>query len=162
VACARALKKAGARVELLSPKPGRIQAFRHLDKGSTFTVDRPLQQAQPDRCEALLLPRGALNADALWTLPEVQTFVRHFQRAGKPVAIICHARSLLVSAHLVRDALTRYHTIQDDIRNAGRQWVDQEVVEDGNRVTSRQPKDLPAFNKAMIWLYSSMPLVAGR
>ena len=91
-------------------------------------------------------------------MPEAQSFVRAFQTAGKPMAVICHAPWLLVSAGLVRGRkLTSYHTIQDDIRNAGGKWFDQEVVQDGNRVTSRQPSDIPAFNRAMLQLFARQP-----
>ncbi len=153
-----ALQKAGAHAEVISPKPGTVQAFRHHDKGKTIPVDRPLCDVRPDDYDALLLPGGALNADALRMLPEVQEFVRHFQQAGKPMAVICHAPWLLVSAGLVRGRrLTSYHTIQDDIRNAGGEWLDREVVEDGNWVTSRQPSDIPAFNRAMLRLFARQP-----
>ncbi len=155
-----ALQKAGAHVEVLSPKPGSIQAFRHFDKGRTVPVDQLLHDVRPEDYDALLLPGGALNADALRMLPEVQAFVHHFQDAGKPMAVICHAPWLLVSADVVRGRrLTSYHTIQDDIRNAGGEWLDQEVVEDGNWVTSRQPSDIPAFNQAMLKLFARVPAV---
>src|SRR5262249_14735507 len=109
----------------------------------------------------LLLPGGALNADALRVLPEVQEFVRHFDEDRKPMAIICHAPWLLVSANLVRvRRLTSHYTIQDDIRNAGGEWLDRDVVEDDNWVTSRQPRDIPAFNVGMIRLFGRVP--AGR
>jgi protease I len=153
-----ALQKAGAHVEVVAPKPGTVQAFRHHDKGRTVPVDRLLHDVQPDNYDALLLPGGALNADALRTVPEVQSFVRHFQDAGKPMAVICHAPWLLVSADVVRGRrLTSYYTIQDDIRNAGGTWLDQEVVEDANWVTSRRPSDIPAFNKAMLTLFARVP-----
>jgi protease I len=152
------LQQVGAHVEVISPRGGTVQAFRHLDKGRTVPVDRLLHDVQPEDYNALLLPGGALNADALRTLPEVQAFVRSFQDADRPMAIICHAPWLLVSAGLVRGRrLTSYHTIQDDIRNAGGEWLDQEVVEDGNWVTSRQPSDLPAFNRAMLQLFAREP-----
>src|SRR5262249_10371173 len=135
-----ALLGAGARVEVVAPKPGTVQAFRHLDKGRTVPVDRLLHDVRPEDYDALLLPGGALSADALRALPKVQAFVRRFQTAGKPMAVICHAPWIPVSAGLVRGRrLTSYHTIQDDIRNAGGEWLDQEVVEDGTWVTSRQP-----------------------
>ncbi|HLW68255.1 MAG TPA: type 1 glutamine amidotransferase domain-containing protein [Gemmataceae bacterium] len=153
-----ALQKAGAHVEVIAPKPGMVQAFRHHDKGRSVPVDRLLHDARPEDYDALLLPGGALNADALRVVPEVKSFVKHFQDAGKPMAVICHAPWILVSADLVRSRrLTSYHTIQDDIRNAGGNWLDREVVEDANWVTSRQPSDIPAFNKAMIKLFSRVP-----
>jgi deglycase len=153
-----AVRKAGAHVEVISLKPGHIQAFRHFDKGRQVRVDRTLEDAHADDYDALLLPGGALNADALRVMPEVQSFVHHFQDAGKPMAVICHAPWILVSAGLVRGRrLTSYHTIQDDIRNAGGEWLDQEVVEDDNWVTSRQPSDIPAFNKVMLKLFARVP-----
>jgi protease I len=153
-----ALQKAGAHVEVIAPKPGSVQAFRHFDKGRTVPVDRLLHDVRPEDYDALLLPGGALNADALRIMPKVQSFVRHFQNAGKPMAVICHAPWLLVSANVVRGRrLTSYHTIQDDIRNAGGEWLDKEVVEDGNLVTSRQPSDIPAFTRAMLDLFARVP-----
>jgi protease I len=153
-----ALQKAGAHVEVVAPHPGTVQALRHLDKGRTVPVDRLLHDARPEEYDALLLPGGALNADALRALPKAQAFVRDFQDAGKPMAVICHAPWLLVSAGLVRGRrLTSYHTIQDDVRNAGGEWLDREVVEDGNWVTSRQPGDLPAFDRAMLELFARTP-----
>jgi protease I len=115
-----ALQQAGARAEVVAPKPGTVQAFRHHDKSRTVPVDRLLHDVRPEDYDALLLPGGALNADALRMLPAVQAFVRAFQGAGKPMAIICHAPWVLISAGLVRGRrLTSYHTIQDDIKNAG-------------------------------------------
>lgn len=151
----RALKEAGARVEVLSTKSGQIQAFRHHDKGTTVSVDRLLDQAQPSEYDAVLLPGGALNADTLRMEPKVQSFLQEMQQAGKPFASICHAPWELVSANLVKGrTLTSYYTIQDDIRNAGGNWVDREVVVDGNWVTSRQPDDIPAFNREMLKLFA--------
>ena len=153
----RALKEAGARVEILAPKEGAIQATRHGEKTITVTVDRTVGAASAAEYDALMLPGGALNADTLRMIPEVRTFVQELHGAGKPIAAICHAPWVLVSAGLVGGrTVTSYHTIQDDIRNAGGNWVDQEVVVDGNWVTSRQPKDIPAFNREMIRLFSKM------
>jgi protease I len=158
-----ALQKAGAHVEVVSPKAGEIQGFHHFDKSKSVPVDRKLHDVRVDDYDALVMPGGALNADALRTLPEVKAFVRGFQDAGKPMAVICHAPWTLISADLVRGrTLTSYHTIQDDVRNAGGNWVDREVVEDGNWVTSRQPSDLPAFNQAMLKLFSGALAHAGR
>lgn len=153
----RALQEAGARVEVLSPQAGEIQAFRHHDKGTTVKVDRVLDEAQPNSYDALVLPGGALNADTLRVEPKVQAFIQEMQNSGKPMAVICHAPWILVSANVVSGrTLTSYHTIQDDIRNAGGNWVDQEVVVDGNWVTSRKPSDIPAFNREMLNLFSSL------
>jgi protease I len=152
----KALREAGARVTILAPGAGEIQGVRHdIDKTIKVKVDRTVKGASAEEFDAVHLPGGALNADAMRMVPEVQAFLRAMQDAGKPFAVICHAPWELVSAGLVRGrTLTGYHTIQDDIRNAGGHWVDREVVEDGNWVTSRQPSDLPAFNRAMIHLFS--------
>ena len=152
----KALREAGAQVTILSPKTGEIQGVRHdIDKTIKVRVDRTIEDASAEEFDAVHLPGGALNADAMRMVPEVQAFLRAMQDAGKPISAICHAPWELVSAGLVRGrTLTGYHTIQDDVRNAGGRWVDREVVEDGNWVTSRQPTDLPAFNRAMIRLFS--------
>ncbi|HEY9617995.1 MAG TPA: type 1 glutamine amidotransferase domain-containing protein [Microcoleaceae cyanobacterium] len=151
----RALKAAGATVEILSTKQEQIQAFRHHDKGVTVFAEGLIDQANPDDYDAVLLPGGALNADMLRVLPKLQAFLKQIQAAGKPIAAICHAPWELISAGLVQGrTLTSYYTIQDDIRNAGGKWVDQDVVVDGNWVTSRQPDDIPAFNREMLELFS--------
>src|SRR5919201_5195701 len=152
----KALREAGAQVTILSPRPGEIQGVRHdIDKTIKVKVDRPLKGARAEEFDAVLLPGGALNADAMRMVPEVQAFLRAMQEADKPFAVICHAPRELVSAGLVRGrTLTSYHTIQDDIRNAGGHWVDSEVVEDGNWVSSRQPSDIPAFNDGMLRLFA--------
>jgi deglycase len=151
----KALEQAGATTVLISPKPGQVTGMNHDVKADTFKVDLTLDQAQPGDFDALMLPGGALNADFLRMIPKAQDFVRQFDRSGKPIAFICHAPWLLVSAGLVKGRkLTSYHTIQDDIRNAGGNWVDQEMVRDHNWVTSRSPKDLGAFNPAMVSLFS--------
>ncbi len=152
----KALKDAGAQVTIVSPKPGEIQAVHNdLDKTLKVRVDREVKEVNASEFDAVQLPGGAVNADRMRMVPEVQAFLRAMQGAGKPIAAICHAPWELVSAGIVRGrTLTSYHTIQDDIRNAGGNWVDQEVVTDGNLVTSRQPSDIPAFNRAMIDLFS--------
>jgi protease I len=152
----KALREAGAEVTILAPRAGEIQGVRHgLDKTIKVKVDRTVRGAAAGDFDAVHLPGGALNADAMRMVPAVQAFLRAMQGAGKPFAVICHAPWELVSAGLVRGrTLTGYHSIQDDIKNAGGRWVDQEVVEDGNWVSSRQPDDLPAFNRAMIRLFS--------
>src|SRR5205807_10205407 len=158
----KALREAGAKVTILSLKPGQIQGVRHdLDKTIKVNVDRVIRDVSADEFDAVHLPGGTVNADSLRMVPEVQAFLRAMQDAGKPRAAICHAPWELVSAGLVRGrALTSYHTIQDDIRNAGGRWLDREVVEDGNWVTSRQPGDLPAFNRAMLALFSRTPVAS--
>ncbi len=149
----KALRNAGILVDIISVKPGKIQGVKHHDKSIRIDVDRTLDQADPDDYDVLMLPGGALNADTIRTDPEVQAFVRAFNDAGKPMAVICHAPWLLVSSGLVKGrTLTSYKTIRDDIENAGGNWVDQDVVVDRNWVTSRKPADLPAFNREMLKL----------
>lgn len=151
----KALEDAGAKTTLFAPKEGAIQSFKHHDKAGRFEVDRTLASANAADFDAVLLPGGALNADTLRVQPRAQEFVREMDGQGKPIAAICHAPWLLVSAGLVRGrTMTSYHTIQDDLRNAGANWVDQEVVRERNWVSSRQPSDVPAFNKAMIELFA--------
>lgn len=152
----RALRQAGAHPELLSVTSGQIQAVRHdLQPTEKFDVAKTLDQAKPEEYDALLLPGGAVNADRLRTEPDVQAFIKQMNGAGKPMAVICHAPWELVSSGLARGrTLTSYHTIQDDLRNAGATWVDREVVVDGNLVTSRQPSDIPAFNREMLNLFA--------
>jgi len=152
----QALKNAGALVTIVSPSSGEVQGVRHdLEKTIKIKVDRTMKEVSADEFDAVQLPGGAVNADGMRMTPEVQAFLRAMQGAGKPIAAICHAPWELVSAGLVRGrTLTSYHTIQDDIRNAGGNWVDREFVQDGNWVTSRQPSDIPAFNRGMIDLFS--------
>jgi protease I len=151
-----ALEKAGAETLVISPKDSEvIQGMRHDKRGRSVPVDLPLEYANPDRFDALLLPGGALNADTLRSDKRAQEFVKKMDRDVKPIAFICHAPWLLVSAGLVKGkTLTGYHTIQDDIRNAGGDWVDKEVVRYGNWVSSRKPSDIPVFNEEMIKLFS--------
>ena len=152
----KALRDAGAQVNIVSLGRSHIQAVRHdLDKTIRIKVDRTIGDVSADQFDAIHLPGGTVNADSMRMVPEVQSLLRAMQDAGKPIAAICHAPWELVSSCLVLGrTLTGYHTIQDDIRNAGGNWVDQEVVVDGNWVTSRQPGDLPAFNRAMLELFS--------
>lgn len=159
----KVLQDAGAQVDIIAPHRGNVLGFRHDDKGKTVLADHTIEEAAPGDYDALLLPGGALNADALRVDPHAQAFVRNIQDAGKPIAVICHGPWLLVSAGLVTGRrLTSYYTIRDDIRNAGGDWVDQEVVEDANWVSSRQPSDLPAFNRAMLKLFAQAPAAAKR
>jgi protease I len=146
----KALRHAGASVDIFSPKSGEIQTFSHFDKASKVKA-QALKSAHPDDYDALLLPGGALNADALRVEPAVKRFVQSFDRDKKPMAFICHAPWILISAGLVKNrTLTGYHTIEDDVRNAGGHWVDHEVACDYNWVSSRQPGDLPVFNREML------------
>ena len=150
-----ALDEAGARTTLFAPKAGNIYSMNHHDKAAQYDVDQTLDHARADEFDAVLLPGGALNADTLRVHPRAQQFVRDMDEAGKPIAVICYAPWLLISAAIVRGrSITSYHTIQDDIRNAGGKWQNEEVVQDKNWVSSRQPSDIPAFNRAMIDLFS--------
>jgi protease I len=158
----QALEDAGARVDVVAPKAGAIQAFKHHDKSITVPVDRTLDEARPEEYDALMLPGGALNADALRVEPKAKRFLRAMWEAGRPFAVICHAPWELVSAGLAEGRrLTSYHTIQDDLKNAGADWVDEEVVVDGQLVTSRQPDDLPAFNREMLRVFEEAGVRAG-
>jgi protease I len=147
----KALEKAGATTELLSIKPGTIDAFDHFDKAEKIKVDRLVEEADASEYDALMIPGGVGNPDQLRGDENVVSFVRDFFEAGKPVAAICHAPWVLVEAGVVRDrTLTSWPTLQTDIRNAGGNWVDREVVVDRGLVTSRKPDDIPAFNEKMI------------
>jgi len=152
----KALRHAGADVTIVSLEPGDIQGFQHDTKSIKVGVDRTIREVTAGEFDAVQLPGGALNADTMRMVPQVQEFLYQMEDAGKPIAAICHAPWELVSAGLVRGrTLTSYYTIQDDIRNAGGKWVDREVVEDNNWVTSRQPDDIPAFNEAMLKLFAA-------
>ncbi len=154
----KAYKAAGARVDVIGLKAGQIQGFNHIEKGDMVAVDRTLDEAKPDEYDALLLPGGAVNADLMRAEPKVLAFIKAIDGAGKPMAVICPAPWALISSGVARGrTLTSYYTIQDDLRNAGATWVDQEVVEDGNLVTSRQPDDIPAFNEAAMRLFVKVP-----
>lgn len=151
----KALDEAGATTTLFAPKAGKVYSMKHHDKAAQYDVDETLDRARSEEFDAVLLPGGALNADTLRVHPRAQQFVRDMDEAGKPIAVICHAPWLLVSANLVRGrTMTSYHTIQDDVRNAGAKWQDVEVLRDKNWVSSRQPSDIPAFNRVMIELFA--------
>ena len=151
----KALDAAGAITEVIAPKSGEIQAVQHDKKTQKVKVDRTLDSVNASEFDAVLLPGGAMNADALRIEPKAQEFVRAINQAKKPIAVICHGPWLLISAGLAKGRkITSYKTIQDDLRNAGAQWSDQEVLRDENWVSSRQPTDIPAFNREMIGLFS--------
>jgi protease I len=147
----KALDEAGAQTEVISLEPGKIQGFNHYDKGDEIPVDRTIEEASADEYDALLLPGGVGNPDTLRMDENVVSFVRDFFEQGKPVAAICHGPWTLVEAGVVRNrTLTSWPSIQTDIRNAGGNWVDEEVHVDQGLVTSRKPDDIPAFNAKMI------------
>ena len=152
----KALQQAGADTVVISPKQGEVQAMKHDEKTQKVKVDMALEKANADEFDAVLIPGGALNADALRVEKKAQDLVRKIDQAGKPIAVICHGPWLLVSAGLTRGRkMTSYHTIQDDLRNAGAEWEDSECVRDRNWVSSRQPSDIPTFNREMINLFAS-------
>jgi protease I len=147
----KALREAGAEVELLAPESGEIQAFEHLDKGDTFPVDREVSKADPGDYDGLVLPGGVANPDLLRMDEQAVDFIRKFFESVKPVGAICHGPWTLVEAGVVRGRrLTSWPSLQTDIRNAGGTWVDEECVVDGGLVTSRKPEDLPAFNAKLV------------
>lgn len=147
----KALEEAGARVEVIAPHDGEIQGFNHLEPGKKQRVDLTLERAQPERYDALMLPGGANNPDQLRINDAALAFVRAFAEAEKPMGVICHAPWILVNAGIAEGKrLTSWPTIRQDLRNAGAEVVDEEVVVDAGLVTSRGPKDLPAFCAKLI------------
>ena len=154
----RALQAAGAATFVVSPKGPMLTGMKHHDKGDLFHVDVPLDHADPSDYDALVLPGGVVNADALRMNEAAQHFVRAIARDNKPLAVICHGAWLLVSAGLVKGrTLTSWPTLKDDLENAGAKWVDREVQADHQWISSRKPDDLPAFNRAFLALLSSHP-----
>ncbi|MGS0895396.1 type 1 glutamine amidotransferase domain-containing protein [Burkholderia stagnalis] len=152
----RALAAEGARIDVISEQAGEIQGFRHLDKGGRVKVDRvkvdrTFDDAREGDYDAIVLPGGVANGDAMRMIPAARAFVTAAVGAAKPIAAICHGGWLLVSSGLVEGrTMTSWPSLQDDIRNAGGKWVDERVVRDGNLITSRKPDDLDAFNGALI------------
>jgi protease I len=146
-----ALHEAGAEVDLLAPEEDEIQAFNHLDKGDTFTPDRTVGDADPGAYDGLVLPGGVANPDQLRTETDAVQFVRAFFEAGKPVGVICHGPWTLINADVVDGrTLTSWPSLQTDLRNAGAEWVDEEVHVDQGLVSSRKPDDLEAFNAKIV------------
>jgi protease I len=146
-----AVREAGAEAELLAPETGEIQAFNHLDKGERFSVDRAVGEADADAYDGLVLPGGVANPDNLRTHRDAVSFVRDFFSSGKPVGVICHGPWTLIEADVVKGrTVTSWPSLQTDLRNAGAEWVDQEVVTDNGLVTSRKPDDLPAFDAKIV------------
>src|SRR2546421_6400625 len=146
-----ALHEAGAETTIVSVKSGQIYGMHHEKKGDTFDVDMTLDEARPEEFDALMIPGGLMNPDTLRSTPEALEFTKHFFKEGKPVAAICHGPWVLIDAGVVRGrTLTSWPAIKTDVRNAGGNWVDEEVVVDNGLVTSRKPDDIPAFNEKMI------------
>jgi protease I len=147
----QALEAEGAQITLISPAEGQVKAFQHDQPGDTFPVDQALSGANAADYDALVLPGGVANPDKLRTIPEAVQFVKAFFEAGKPVGAICHGPWTLIEADVVRGVtLTSWPSLQTDLRNAGANWVDEQVVTDKGLVTSRKPDDIPAFNAKLI------------
>jgi len=147
----KAVEEAGAEVDVIAPEKEQIQAFNHLDKADTFDVDKTTSEARADDYDGVVLPGGVANPDTLRTDKDAVRFLREFFAAGKPVGAICHAPWMLVEADVVDGRnVTSYPSLQADIRNAGGNWVDEEVVVDSGLVTSRKPDDIPAFNSKIV------------
>ena len=147
----QAVKEAGGQPELISMETGEIQAFNHYDKSNTYKVDKDFSSARVDDYDGLVIPGGVGNPDTMRTDDDAVEFVRSFFEAGKPVAVICHGPWMLVEADVARGRkLTSWPSLETDIRNAGGNWVDEEVVVDQGLVTSRKPDDLPAFCEKLV------------
>jgi len=147
----KAVEAEGAEVELISLEKGEFQGFEHLDKGETFTADKAAKDADPDDYDGLVLPGGVANPDFLRSDEDAVRFVRAFFEAKKPVGAICHGPWTVVEADVIKGrTLTSWPSLKTDIRNAGGQWVDEEVHVDQGLVTSRKPDDIPAFNAKIV------------
>ncbi len=151
----KALDQAGAETRIVSPQSSRVRAWNLTEWGDKFPVDVALGEARPDDFDALHLPGGVMNPDLLRMQPRAIAFVKAFFDAGKPVSVICHGPWTIIEAGAARGRrITSWPSLKTDLRNAGAEWVDQEAVVDGNLVSSRKPDDIPAFNKAMLDLFS--------
>ena len=151
-----ALEKEGAKCALIAPKEGEVHGFKHHEKAEKFKVDLTLAKANASEFDAVMLPGGVVNADAIRIDKKAQQFVQEIDRAGKPIAVICHGPWLLISAGLMKGRhITSWPTLQDDLRNAGGNWEDKECIRDRNWVSSRKPDDLPVFNREMISLFAT-------
>lgn len=147
----QALEQAGAQTQIVSPKSDNVRGWKHTEWGDQFRVDVPIDNANPEDYDALLLPGGVMNPDKLRRDERVLSFVKTFSDAGKPIAAICHGPWTLIDAGLVKGRkLTSYESIQTDLKNAGAKWTDEEVVVDKGLITSRKPQDIPAFNQKII------------
>jgi protease I len=151
----RALDQAGAKTSIVSPRNGRVRAWNFTEWGENFPVDVALDRARPQDFDALLLPGGVMNPDKLRMEPKAVAFAKAFFDAGKPVGVICHGPWTIIETGAARGRrIASWPSLKTDLRNAGAEWMDQEVVVDGNLVSSRKPDDLPAFNRAIIALFS--------
>ncbi len=152
----QALEDAGAKVEILSTKEGKVKGWNHDEPADDFKVDLTFKAANIDQYDAMVLPGGVQNSDTIRIDADAQKLVKAIDAAGKPLAVICHGGWLLVSAGLVEGkTMTSFKTLKDDLSNAGAHWVDKEVVKDGQLISSRQPDDIPAFNRELIQALSA-------
>ena len=150
-----ALNEAGAETAIVSPQPTTVRAWDFTDWSKDYPVDQQLDNAKPDDFDALLLPGGVINPDRLRMIPKAVAFAKAFFDAGKPVASICHGPWMVIETGAARGKrLATWPSLKTDVRNAGAEWIDEEVVVDGKLVTSRKPDDIPAFNREMIKLFS--------
>ena len=158
----KALDKAGANTRVVSPAKGKARGWNHTEWGQYVAVDVPMGQARAEDFDALLLPGGVINPDKLRMIPEAVAFVKAFFDADKPVAAICHGPWMIVEAGCADGRrIASWPSIRTDLRNAGAEWVDQEVVVDRNLVSSRKPGDIPAFNREMLALFARAAVPAG-
>jgi protease I len=147
----KALKDAGAKTQIVSPNEQEVQGWNHFDHADKFPVDVPLERANADDFDALLLPGGVANPDQLRMIDAAVNFVKSFVDSGKPIASICHGPWTLIEAGAAKGrTMTSWPSIRTDLKNAGARWVDEEVITDNGIVTSRKPDDIPAFNRKMI------------
>jgi protease I len=147
----KALEAAGAKADIISPQAGKVKGWQHTNWGDELPIDRTLDEARPGDYDALLLPGGVMNPDTLRMNPKAVAFVQAFVDTHKPIAAICHGPWPLIETGIVRGRkMTSWPSLKTDLKNAGAEWVDQEVVVDQGLVTSRKPDDIPAFNKKMI------------
>lgn len=152
---AKALRDAGATVTVIAPHDGKVRGWNHTDWGDEIEIDQVLGKADPTAFDALVLPGGVMNPDKLRTIPQAVSFVARIFEDGKPIAAICHGPWMLVETGIVRGhTVASWPSLRTDIRNAGGKWVDQEVVYDDGIVTSRNPHDIPAFNRRMLDVFA--------
>lgn len=158
----KALDQAGAETSVVSPRSEHVRAWNFTEWGDNFPVDVALDRARPDDFDALLLPGGVINPDKLRMQPKAVAFAKAFFDAGKPVAAICHGPWTVIETGAARGRrIASWPSLKTDLRNAGAEWTDQEAVVDGNLVSSRKPDDIPAFNRAMIDVFSRSRVPSG-
>lgn len=149
----------GAKTDIVSPETDTIKGWNHTDWGDEFKVDVPIEHARAEYYDALFLPGGVMNPDNLRQDEKSIQFVKKFIEAGKPVAAICHGPQVLIEAAVLQGrTLTSYPSLRTDLENAGATWVDQEVVVQDGLITSRNPDDIPAFNQAILEVFSKIPV----